>query len=63
LASRGVTRGLDETMREIAERDAQDSGRAVAPLRPAEDAVRLDTSEMDLDAVVDELVRIVRTRG
>jgi cytidylate kinase len=60
LASRGVEADLADLKRQIEERDAQDSGRAVAPLKPAEDAIILDTSTMDLDQVVEELVRIVR---
>ena len=41
---------------EIEERDAADSGRAVAPLRKAADALVLDTGELDVDACVDRIV-------
>jgi CMP/dCMP kinase len=41
---------------DMARRDAIDSERAVNPLRPAEDAVEIDTSERDVDDIVDELV-------
>lgn len=40
---------------DIAQRDAQDAGRAVAPLMEAEDALRVETDGMDLDAVVEHL--------
>lgn len=43
----------------IAERDRRDSGRAEAPLRPAADAVVLDTSGLDLASVIDRLVALV----
>ena len=43
----------------IAERDRRDSERAEAPLRPATDAVVLDTSRLDLLAVIDRLVALV----
>ncbi len=39
-------------LQEVRDRDARDSGRKAAPLRPAEDAVVLDTTEMDADAVL-----------
>lgn len=43
----------------IAERDRRDSDRAEAPLRPAADAVVLDTSGLDLASVIDRLVALV----
>lgn len=51
LAQRGVPRPLAEIVREEAERDRLDSGRAVAPLRPALDAVRIDTDGLTPDDV------------
>jgi CMP/dCMP kinase len=47
---------------EILRRDARDQGRAVAPLRPAADAVRLDTTPLDVEGVVAELLRVVAER-
>ena len=44
--------------REIAERDRQDSSRPVAPLRPAEDAIVIDSTRLDIAAVVDEIWRL-----
>jgi len=49
--------------RELAARDQRDSGRAHSPLRPAPDAVVLDTTRLALDAVVDAMERIARARG
>ena len=46
--------------REIAARDIADSTRAVAPLRPAPDAVVIDTDGLDVDQVVDRIVELVR---
>lgn len=45
---------------ELAERDAADAARAAAPLRPAPDAVHIDTDQLDADAVLAEALRIVR---
>jgi cytidylate kinase len=39
-------------LRDIRERDARDSGRVAAPLRPAADAIILDTTEMTVDAAI-----------
>lgn len=47
---------------ELAARDAQDSGRAAAPLRQAEDAVRLDSTRHSIEQVVDEVLRLVAER-
>ena len=50
-----------ETMRrEVEARDRADSERAVAPLRPAADAVIVDTDKLDLDGVVNLIVGMVR---
>jgi len=46
----------------LAERDAQDSSRRVAPLRRAEDAVLLDTTDLDFEEQVGEIVRLIRER-
>ncbi|WP_206931434.1 (d)CMP kinase [Roseococcus thiosulfatophilus] len=51
LAARGAAPSLDEVARDMADRDARDANRGVAPLRPAEDAKVLDTSGLDADAV------------
>lgn len=56
--------GGDEArvLAEVKERDARDMGRADAPLKPAEDAVVIDTSEMGIDEAVELACAIVSTR-
>ena len=49
--------------RELAERDRRDAGRAHSPLRPAADAVVLDTTALTLEDVVEAMERVVRERG
>ncbi|WP_039797521.1 (d)CMP kinase [Nocardia araoensis] len=44
---------------DVQRRDTLDSTRKVSPLRPAEDAVEVDTSELSMDEVIDELYRVV----
>jgi cytidylate kinase len=60
LAGRGHAADFESTLREIRLRDAQDSERPVAPLRPAPDATVLDTTGLSLTEVVDRLVTLVR---
>ena len=48
---------FERYLREIEERDAADSGRAVAPLRKAADALVIDTGELGVEASVDEIVK------
>lgn len=60
LAQQGVTVDYDQTLREIEERDEQDRSRPIAPLKQADDAVLLDTSELQLEESVDELCAIIR---
>lgn len=49
LVANGREIGFDEVLAELRERDARDSARATAPLKPAEDAVMIDTSEMTIE--------------
>lgn len=62
LRARGIAADLDEILEQIHTRDRRDVERAVAPLKPAEDALQLDTSGMSADEVVDELERQARER-
>ena len=48
--------------RELAERDRRDAGRAHSPLRPAADAIVLDTTALTLEEVVERMARLVRER-
>lgn len=53
----------DAALAAVRRRDRLDSGRATSPLRPAPDALVLDTTELDLDAVVARLVELAVDRG
>lgn len=52
LAARGEQANYEKILKEIEQRDDQDTHRAIAPLRQAKDAVRVDSSELDIDGVV-----------
>ncbi len=51
-----------EVLADVRERDARDMNRADAPLRPAEDALVLDTSEMGVDAAVQAACDLIAAR-
>jgi len=54
---------LEQVEADIVQRDRNDSTREIAPLKAAEDAVCIDTTELTLDEVIDSMVRIVEKRG
>jgi len=62
LRENGHTVEYDEVLADLRARDARDSARAAAPLRPAEDAVVLDTSRMTIDEAVDAAIRVAGDR-
>ena len=51
-----------EVLKALRERDAQDMGRAVNPLRQAEDAILVDTTDMDFSQSVEAILTIIRER-
>ena len=57
LSAKGDPRALEEIHADVLARDKRDSERAAAPLKPAADAVLLDTTEMSIDAAVAEAAR------
>lgn len=59
LKERGMTANHDEILAKIRSRDEADSTRAIAPLRPAEDAVILDSTSLNLEAVVHHVLELV----
>ena len=62
LLAKGQTLTLEQMIEEIAARDKIDSEREVSPLRPADDAIIIDSTEMTIDEVVSLIVATV-TRG
>ena len=51
-----------EVLADLRERDRRDSERAAAPLRPAADALLLDTTELTIDAAVNKAIKAIETR-
>ena len=59
LVARGEDVAYEAVLGDIRKRDARDGGRDAAPMKPADDAVLLDTSDLDIDAAFDAARRIV----
>jgi len=62
LNAKGVVSTLEEVRDDIAKRDDSDESRTVGPLKPAAEAVIVDTTHLTLDEVVEKLVSIVKKR-
>ncbi len=62
LAEQGETIAAEDLLRQILERDNRDQTRDTAPLRPADDAIRIDTSHLSPDEMVVRLETLVRER-
>lgn len=62
LIDKGIDANLAALSRDLAQRDARDAARAVAPLAPAPDALRLDSSDRQLDEVVGLILEWCRER-
>lgn len=62
LEQRGTPKPYEQVLEEMERRDWADSHRAAAPLRPAEDAVIVDTTNMDFDQSRDAILQVIRRR-
>ena len=62
LKMKGFDVSIDRLFRDISERDVRDVGRAVSPLKPAEDAILLDTTDLDIEKAVAEVMAEVTKR-
>ncbi len=59
LTAKGQKANYNQILKEIQQRDYQDTHREIAPLKLARDSIKLDTSDMTIDEVVTEMKRIV----
>ena len=62
LTEKGEACDMDEILKDIVDRDERDMTRAVSPLKKAEDAVLVDSSEMGIDEVVESILSVYRKR-
>lgn len=63
LREAGLSANLTSLLKEIQARDARDTQRSVAPLKPADDAITLDTTRLTIPEVVDRLIELLAQRG
>jgi cytidylate kinase len=57
LIDKGFSANMQDLLSDLTERDARDANRAIAPLKPAEGAMLLDTSDMSADDAVEQVLR------
>ncbi len=62
IAARGEPVAFQVVLHDIRERDARDRSRAIAPMKPAADAIVVDTTALGIDEVVNQLAAVVRAR-
>ena len=62
LGGKDGNQSLEQIQRAIEERDKSDESRAVGPLKPADDAIVADTTDLSIDEVVEKLLALVKER-
>lgn len=62
LQAKGMDVSLEQIALDLEARDTADSSRAMAPLKPAEDAIRIDTGKLSIKGQVNKLWKIIRAR-
>ncbi len=62
LIAKGMDCDLKEIEKDIAERDERDMNREIAPLKQAEDAIFLDTSDMSIEEVKNAIIELIRSK-
>ena len=60
LKSKGIDGNLAALLRDINERDERDSQRSASPLKPADDAVQIDTSDLSIEQVVEQVLAVCK---
>ena len=62
LQSKGIEAGLARTISEVKARDNADMNRSTSPLVQADDAIMIDTTELDIHQVVDKMLAVINSR-
>ncbi len=63
LKAKGFAVDFDSILQEVSARDAQDSSRELAPLKSADDAILVDTTELSLEQVVERILQVIKERS
>lgn len=59
----GIASSYEEVLKGIMDRDKRDSSREIAPLKQAEDAIYIDSTNMSVEEVVEEIIRIIEKKA
>ena len=59
---KGIKTSYEEVLKNIMDRDMQDSTREISPLKQAEDAIYVDSTNMAIEEVVDEIIKIIKEK-
>ena len=59
---KGIKTSFEEALKNILDRDTRDSNRAIAPLKKADDAINIDSTNMTIDEVVEEVSKIIKNK-
>ena len=62
LQQKGQKANYDVVLKDIIQRDYQDTHRAIAPLKMCRDSVKLDTSELDINGVIEAMKQIIQEK-
>ena len=62
LIAKGQTANLEQVLKEIVQRDYQDTHREIAPLKMARDSIKLDTSDLDIEGVLEAMKNIIKEK-
>ena len=62
LIAKGQTANLEQVLKEIVQRDYQDTHREIAPLKMARDSIKLDTSDLDIVGVLEAMKNIIKEK-
>ncbi len=62
LQAKGAADTFEEVLADLKQRDYNDSHRAVAPLKPAEDSILVDTTELNLEESVEKVIAVIQER-
>lgn len=60
---KGIKGSYDEVLKSIIDRDTRDKTRKIAPLRQAEDAIYIDSSNISIDEVTDKIIQIIKSKN
>lgn len=62
FVEKGISTSYDKVLQDMIARDKRDSSRATAPLKPADDAVIIDTSDLSIDEVLQKIIPAVEAK-